>query len=146
MSVLFPAHEEEEERGSRREKSRTHPGDQALVEPKDTSSRPDRSRRVGHLLAPVGSHLRLEDLERLAERGDLHDVHDGPDGEVAVVDALLAGFAGGGSHGCWKEEGGRGGGGRRGEERKGEGREGKTRDYNREREREATRMREEGRE
>jgi hypothetical protein len=48
--------------------SSTHPRDQSLVESSDTSSCPDIPESLPHGLTTVGSHLGLEDLERLTER------------------------------------------------------------------------------
>lgn len=51
--------------------ARTHPRDEALVEAKEATTRPNGAEGLGHGLGSVGGHLGLEDLEGLAEGGDL---------------------------------------------------------------------------
>lgn len=53
------------------------PWDQALVKARQATAGKHGPERLHHRLRPVRRHLRLEDLERLAERGDLEHVHCG---------------------------------------------------------------------
>jgi hypothetical protein len=53
------------------------PGNQTLVEPRDTTSSPDISECLTHGLRTVRSHLRLENLERLTKCRHFKHVHRG---------------------------------------------------------------------
>jgi hypothetical protein len=61
----------------------THPWNQTLEETSDTSTRPDGSAGLHHRLRSVGSHLGLQNLQRLPERRDLHNGY-------VVINANLA--------------------------------------------------------
>ena len=65
----------------------THPRDQTLVEPLDTTARPDSRERLTHGLTTVRGHLRLDDFERLTEGRDLKQVHGGT--YMSTTDASL---------------------------------------------------------
>lgn len=78
------------------------PRDQALVETQDTATGPDAAEGGAEPVTAVGGHRGLDDLERLAEGGDLEHVETGAEQQVGELDGLLLqllGFPDGGGHG-----------------------------------------------
>lgn len=69
----------------------------------ETTTGPDTTQRGGHAVAAVGRHGGLDDLERLAQGGDLEQVEAGSKEQVGELDGLFLqlpgdGRGGGGGH------------------------------------------------
>ena len=56
---------------------------------KDTTTVPDAAKGRGKAIVAVGSHGGLDDLQGLAERGDLEEVETGTQKQVGELDGLL---------------------------------------------------------
>lgn len=72
-----------------------------LLTTKDTTTSPNAAQGSAKAVATVGSHGGLDDLERLAERGDLEHVQTGAQQQVGELDGLLLqllGLPDGGGH------------------------------------------------
>ena len=78
------------------------PGDEALVEAQDAATTPDAAESGAEPVTAVGGHCGLDDLEGLAEGGDLEHVETGTKQQVGELDGLLLqllGLANGGGQG-----------------------------------------------